>query len=321
MARLRIGRFVGCGSRLVFATLLICVAAVSQAAAPGTDALREKYPDYAVALSLLGEEQTAAAIDKLTPLSKSDDPNLAADAAFFLGRALLMEQRHEDALPLFKRLSGQEADQTTHAAEARYLQGACEARLLKRSEAITTWEAFLKKHPDAPERMRVDAERQVADLKQVKDGSIGDIQHHMDYAGRRLGLEDAGRDTRDRQEDIVAMLTKLIDENEKGECSDCESSDCDKPGQCQKPGGQKSGNSSGSKPGSGPGGSTPGGNKQASGDDVSGRSHQSSDRGEFGDIRQRERTERIFSALKSRYPAQYRKLVEQYSKSLQEDRE
>jgi len=318
MVRLQLGRITFRAWGLAVATLLTSAVSHAWAAAPSTDALREKYPDYAAALSLLGEEQTAEAIKGLTPLAKSDDPHLAADASFFLGRALVMENRHEEALPLFARLAGDQASQTEHAAEALYLQGACESRLLKRNDAIATWEKFLKDHPAAPERMRVDAQRQVAELKQIRDGSIGDIQHHMDYAGRRLALEDAGKGTRDRQEDIVAMLTKLIEENEKQKGEGEGEGEGEGQGQGQ---GQGSGQGSGSQQGSGQGGNTPGGNKQASGDDVAGRAHQSTDRGQFGDIKQRERTERIFSALKSRYPAQYRKLVEQYSKSLQEERE
>lgn len=294
---------------------------------PTTDVLREKYPDYAAALSALGEEQMATAIASLSKLSKADDPHLAADASFYLGRALFMEQRCEEALPLFIRLNGEQAANSTNAGEALYMQGACEARLLKRKDAIATWEKFLKKHPDAPERMRVDAESQLANLKQIGDGSIEDIQHRMDYAGRRLALADPGRDTRHRQDEIVAMLTKLIREDEnQNENEQEQEQDQNQDQQEQqegegKPGSQPGQKGSGGKPGGSPGGKTPGGSRQASGDDVSGRAHQATDRGQFGEIRDRERMERIFSAMKSRYPAQYRKLVEQYSKSLQEDRE
>lgn len=307
------------------AVAFVAVTASASGAPPTTDALREKYPEYAAALSALGEEQMATAIASLSKLAKAGDPHLVADASFYLGRALFIEQRCEEALPLFTRLSGEQAANSTYAAESLYMQGACEARLLKRKEAIATWEKFLKNHPDAPERMRVDAESQLANLKQIGDGSIGDIQHRMDYAGRRLSLADPGRDTRDRQEEIVAMLTKLIreeeeDQNQNEQQQEQNQDQQEQEGQGQ-PGSKPGQKGSGGKPGSGPGGKTPGGNRQASGDDVSGRAHQATDRGQFGEIRDRERMERIFSAMKSRYPAQYRKLVEQYSKSLQEDRE
>ena len=297
--------------------------ATSATAAPATtDALREKYPEYAAALSSLGEEQLGAAIASLSKLAKADDPLLAADASYYLGRALFMEQRCEEALPLFAKLGGEQADHKAYTAEALYMQGACESRLLKRKEAIATWEKFLKKYPDAPERMRVDAESQLATLKQIGDGSIGDIQDRMEYAGRRLALEDPGLDTRTRQEEIVAMLTKLIrEEEDQNENEQEQEENQDQQEGENQPGSKPGQKGSGGKPGSGPGGQTPGGNHQASGDDVSGRAHQATDRGQFGEIRDRQRMERIFSAMKSRYPTQYRKLVEQYSKSLQEDRE
>jgi hypothetical protein len=51
---------------------------------------------------------------------------------------------------------------------------------------------------------------------------------------------------------------------------------------------------------------------------VAGRAHQSTSRGQFGDSQQRERMDRVYSAMKDRFPAQFGKLVEQYSKGLQD---
>jgi tetratricopeptide (TPR) repeat protein len=289
--------------------------AIASAAPPDTDALRAKYPEYRAALAALGDEQTDQAITRLSKLVAAEDPELAADASFFLGRAYVIEERFEEAAPLFARLTGPAAGKTTHAAESLYFRGLCEARLLRRNDAIATLARFLDQYKDAPERMRVDAWRQWAELRRIKEESIEDIQQHMDYARRRLSLEDAGKKTRTDQEEIVAMLTKLIGKEDEDDDSSGQSSEGSSGRGGKMQGGQ------GSKSGSGGGGTSPGGNRQASGDEVVRRLQNPGSRSQFGRLRDRQRAEQIYGALKTRFPARYKELVEQYYKNLQEDQE
>ncbi|MCE9544598.1 MAG: hypothetical protein K8T25_03645 [Planctomycetia bacterium] len=316
-------------TRQLLAIAVLClVAGRTDAAPPDTDALREKYPEYRAALAALGEEQFPAAIAGLSKLSTADDPQLAADATFHLGRAQVLEERFEEALPLFAKVSGPQAAQTTHAGEALYFLGLCQAQLLKRDEAIASFDKFLDKCKDAPERMRVDAWQQVSELKKVRSGSLSDVQQHMEFSRRRLALSDAGKNTRQRQDNIIAMLDKMID---KAEQAESESSSSQQQKQSGKEGEPKEGEKEGqqgqgqigsrrgSQPGQSPAGQNPGGNRSASGDEVSRRTQNPTDRAHFGDIRERERMERVYGALKTRFPAQYRELIEQYYKNLQEE--
>ena len=180
-----------------------------------TEALRELYPEFDSALKSLGEEETKPAIEALGKLAAADDRFLAAESAFFLARAYLMNERFEDALPLLRKLSSNWSDKTLHFGQSLFLQGVSESRLLLRKEAIGSLNAFLEKSKDAPERMRVGAWRHMRLLQLIEDGSIDDVQDRMDYSRRRLALKNSGKKTRDVQDSIIAMLDKLIKEAEK----------------------------------------------------------------------------------------------------------
>jgi len=275
-----------------------------------TAALREMYPEYRAALTALAEEQFDVAETKLKKLIDSDDPYLAVDAAFFQARLHILLERFEEAAPLLKTVSDENADKTLHAGEALLLRGLSAARVLKRKEAIDLLAKYLEENPHAPERMRFGAWRQLMLLRSIPDGSIIDVQDRMDYSRRRLSLESSGKRTQDEQEKIVAMLDKLIKEAEEREA------------QCACSGGGGGGGSQGG--GGGASGGPDGGGKGAKGGNDQSpyktlrRVHRGGKRSAWGELREMER-ERVFGAIKGKFPSRYRQLIEQYYKSLQDE--
>ncbi len=180
-------------------------------------ALSRLHPEFRGALTALAEEETEKAVKTLAELAKSADLYLAAEASYYLARAHMMEERSEDALPLLERLTGELADKTLFAGNARYLLGTSQAQLLHRNEAITSLRTFLKNNPNASERLRVGAFRQIAQLESVQKGSLDDVQGRMNFSRRKLSLERSGDRTRGEQDNIVAMLDVLIKEAEDKE--------------------------------------------------------------------------------------------------------
>lgn len=279
-----------------------------------TAALRELYPDYQAALAALGEENLEEAMNGLRKLSASDDPYLAADATFYLARANMLTERYEDALPLLSDISAKWAGKTLHGPEAMFLSGVSQARLLNRKEAIALLTKYLSENPDAPERMKIGAWRQLEQLKLVKDETISDVFERMDFSRRKLALEDSGKRTQEEQKKIVDVLAKLIKEAEEKEC------DCKGSGKGQGQGkGQGEGEGEGAA-GKGQGqGKSGGGNPQAV-DDPLKRMHRDGPQSPWSKVRDRER-DPAYSAIKTKFPARYEKLIEQYYKSFQEERE
>lgn len=180
-----------------------------------TDALREVSPEFSKALSKLGDEDFPAAIKLLQPLTTSRNEYLAAEARYFVARAMILEENYEGALPHLEKLVGELSGKTIRAGEALFLKGASQLHQLKRKEAGKTLSEFLKKYPHASERLRIAAWRQLEALKTIEKGSLSDVHHHMEFSRRRLALKDSGKQTRDAQKRIVAMLDKMIKDAEK----------------------------------------------------------------------------------------------------------
>lgn len=182
-----------------------------------SEALATLHPEFQGALEALAEEETQKAIKTLAELAKSKDLYLSAEASYYLARAHMMEERCEDALPLLQRLTGDLADKTLFAGNSQYLLGTSHAYLLQRKKAIASLKTFLKNNPNASERLRVGAFRQIAQLESVQKGSLDDVQDRMNFSRRKLALEDSGSRTRGEQDNIIAMLDVLIKEAEDKE--------------------------------------------------------------------------------------------------------
>jgi hypothetical protein len=282
-----------------------------------TEVLRVLHPAYKDALTALGEENLGAAITGLSALTKGKDAWLAADASYFLARAYLLDERFEDSLPLLSDLAGKWADKTTQGGEVLFLRGVAEVALLRHKEATDTLTKFLALYPNAPERMRVGAFRQLEQLKLFEEGTLSDVQLRMEFSRRRLTLEDTGADTRQQQDKIIEILAKLIKEAEERECN-CKGNGQGQ-GQGKKQGKGGEGDSQGQGQGQSQGGSSGGGSKGIDTDTVK-RLHRGGPQSPWSHLRDKDR-DPVFNAIKEKFPARYEQLIEQYYKSFQDESE
>lgn len=267
-----------------------------------TAALRILNPEFDGALKKLAEEDGDAAAELLEPLSKSSDPYLAAEATLFLARARMIEGRFEESLPVVKSLIEQRSGQTIRLGEAWFLKGKLEAGALDREAASTSLKKFLSDFPGEPHRMQGEARATLMDLEEAESDLLTDIHSKMKFSGRRLNLADSGKQTQEVQDDVVALLTEMIDELEKksGNCKGCK-------GACSKPGG------------GGMGGAAPG---MSSGNSEASRiTERNAPRSSWVDLSERQKDPSVFNAAKSRVPVQYRGLIEQYYQSFGEKTE
>ncbi|MEX2175212.1 MAG: hypothetical protein WD872_12690, partial [Pirellulaceae bacterium] len=184
-----------------------------------TEVLRVLHPDFKEALAALGEGNLGVAITKLTTLRESADPFVAGEATYYLARAYLLDERFEDCLPLLADLQSKWSAYSTHGGEVLFLRGVAEVALLRHPEAMDTLSHFLSLYPEAPERMRVGAFRQLEQLKLFEEGTLSDVSLRMDFSRRKLSLEDTGLETRQQQDKIIDILAKLIKAAEERECN------------------------------------------------------------------------------------------------------
>lgn len=266
-------------------------------------ALTAIVPDYAAGLEALSNEDFPAARAKFQPLLESPNPFLSADARFLIARTYIAEERQEEALAQLVDLLDQHGDDTVRQSEAWFLRGQAAAAVLNRSQARRALKRFLRNYPTAPERDRQRAETLLADLEEAEFDLLTDIHAKMDYSRRQLRLTETGQHTQEVQEDVVALLTELIDELEKkcGNCKGCKSCNGSKPG------------------GSGQGGAAPG---NSSGTSQSARiTERTGPRSAWVDLSQRVDDPKTFNAAKETLPLQYRALIEQYYRSFQQTAE
>jgi len=271
-----------------------------------TVGLGRLYPEYQQALVAMARENLDVAAPVLEKFAASKDPYLAADASYYLSRSLILSDNFADALPLLENVTGKLADKTVLAGEAEYMRGVCEARLLKRQEAIASFERFLKQHPDAPERMKVGAMRQLEQLRQFQPETIADVYQRMDLIRRRLAQEQSGEETQEQQNAVIDILAKLIKKAEEKECQ----------GGGQGEGQQQSEGKGGGSEGEGKDGDGSGDQNPALGPVV--KKTYRGPRSPWSQIRDKER-DPAYSAIKEKFPARYEKLIEQYYRSFDED--
>lgn len=280
------------------------------------ETLRLINPEFRDALATLGEENFAEATQKLVPLAKSADAWLAAEASYFLARSFILEERFEEALPLLEDLRGKFAAKSVRGGESLFLTGIAEGQILKRDQAVAALTEFIEKYPDAPERMRVGAFRQLELLKLVEEGTLSDVQLRMEFSRRRLSLQDPGENTREQQGKIIDILAKLIKEAEERECN-CKGSG---QGQGQKKSQGKPGESQSQAQGEGKQGGQSGGGSKGIDSDTAQRLHRGGPTSPWSKLRDKER-DPVFNALKEKFPGRYQELIEQYYKSFENEEE
>ncbi len=269
-----------------------------------TEALMLAYPDYASAIESTDGDDVAAITGKLKPMTNAKDKFLSADASFYLARTLMNEERFEEALPMLERLNKELVDFSTHAASSQYFVGVAQAGLLKNKEAVQAFMQFLQFNPDAPERLRVSAWRQIQQIQAIQEGKMEDIYQRMDFSRRRLDLSEPDDVTQEQQEKVISLLTKMIKEQEKKECSSC-NSQCKNTKEQQQQQQQQAQN----KPKQNK--SQKGGTSSNPNGKFAEKSYDDSDASPWSRLRDRSR-DPANNAIKEKLPARYREIVEKY---------
>lgn len=240
------------------------------------------------------------------------DPNVfvAVHAAAYEIKALVAVDRLLEAGERIEQLLGDKLEGLSRvgrysylAPEIAFLHGYCLLADLQYVDAAHALAEFLRVYPDASQRLVVSAEQMLAELQNRQPGRIGEVADLMNYAGRRLTQRDSGPKVRERQQRIIDILDRLIEDAEELENSSSSSS--------------SSGGGSGQRGGQQPQNPMqdsilPGGRPQE-GPLQSGRR---ANPGEvWGSMPPAER-ERILQALRDNFPSRYRRLVEQYYEQL-----
>lgn len=273
-----------------------------------SSALGAIHKDFAGGLASYQDGKATAAIATLQPFAKAKDPFLSSEARYFLARCFLEKEDHENAYPLLARVKDAPS---VRAADMLFLRGICEAKLLKRKEAIESFAEFMRTYPDASERQRVTAWRQLEILALVEEGTLIDAHQKMEYSRRRLANARANKPTQEQQKATIAILDKLIKQAEEREAVSESKSKKESKGKKKSQSKSKGG---GAKEGQG------GGADDKTPMKTVRKVQQNAERTPWDHVRDKKRDAKALAAIKEKYPARYRALIEQYYRSLQEDK-
>jgi TolA-binding protein len=278
------------------------------------DALAVLYPPFRAALGDFDYGRYESVETSLAPLLTHSDPFLRANAGYFHARALiergLLEEAEEFLTP-FNTSENDAAGYTPYAPHLLFLLGFSEVSNLRFDAAKQTLERLRQRYPDAPEAVAIGTQQLLLELERRETGNLGEVAGLLDYASARLDVTDVQQRVRQRQDEAVALLDRLIEEAEQQEKSG---------------GGGGSGGGRGARGRKGAPAARPQRGAEESAAPVGpgriGDLHSSTPAapGEmWGRMPPAER-EKILQSLRDRFPSRYRQLVEQYYRSLAEEK-
>lgn len=271
-----------------------------------TQGLAVLSPGFRDGLDAYDNDRYAQAATIFGGLRSDADPFVSINAAAYRVKALVQDDRPVDALAdlggLFER-GDDLANRSYLGVEMEFLYGYCLLSDLQYTKAAKALGDFLLRYPTASQRLTVEAQQMLAELQNRQPGAIGEVVDLMNYCGRRLEVADAGDVVQERQQRVVDMLDKMIQDAENQEQ---QSSDNDSGGS----GSSGNGKQSPSNPlqeSTLPGGA--GGKGEL-------RSARRASPGEmWGAMPPAERA-KVMQALRDSFPSRYRQLVEQYYEEL-----
>ncbi|PCJ58283.1 MAG: hypothetical protein COA79_13580 [Planctomycetota bacterium] len=233
---------------------------------------------------------------------------LQAYREYYLARIHVIKGNYEEAEIKLEMLLKGNVKFTTHKEDIFFLLAISLFKQFKRNEAEALFNEFMKRFPDAPERMVVGASQMVNRIRAYEEGSLSDVEERMDYSKRKIRLSDMGEDSIKNQKKIVEILAKLIKEAEQQEQDQRDRNRQNQSGNGQSP----SNPSQPAEESSAPEGKTKIGDL---------KKFSRGKRSEmWGKARKKER-EKVLNNLKEKFPERYRQLIEQYFKGLQKDEE
>lgn len=281
------------------------------------DALALIDPRFAAALSAFDRDEFTAATAAFAALCDDPDPFVAANATYFHARALIERGLLEEAEAALATATSDRVAQlqnTPYAPHVWFLRAYAQAGNLRYEAADEALARIITDYVDAPEPVLLGTRQMRLEFERRERGTLDEVSTTMAYAAARLDVADPHERVPQRQAEAVALLDKLIKDAEQQEQQ-----------QRQNSSGRNSRNQQGKGKSQGQGeglGNPKDVSEVQSGKGRIGDLHgvDKADPGQvWGKLPAAER-ERILQSLRNRFPSRYRELVEQYYRSLAEEK-
>lgn len=286
------------------------------------DALRVLEADYMRAALRVDAErldEAGAILEKLIEkpaektAEKPTDKYLAAAVEYQFARIAVKQRLWELAVTRLEKLrgKGELADFVLPKQKIEMMTAQAYSRVARVDEAIAIAKTLAETDEGRALLARLEVERDGATLDDV-EGTMGDVK-------KRLDVKETGRPTQEKQDKVIAMLDKLIEEALDRENQNSSSGGGGGGGGGGGQGGQAQGGSSGPPSGTGVPSSPATHSALVGGKaDDEGKAASTATMGDFWARLDGKDRARVLDALRKQFPRRYRELIEAYYRSLAE---
>jgi tetratricopeptide (TPR) repeat protein len=207
-----------------------------------------------------------------------------------LARSLVQGSYYDEAIVRLEPLT---LENILDPAALLFYRGVVYHHLADKEKGIAALDRLLENQQQLPQRYRVLGRLMREDLAQLKTGSLDDISRRMKDIRRQLGFGRVGEHVQQSEDEVIRMLDKLIEEEEKKRSENSQSiaggAQSSRPAEDSFPlGGKGSGEVQKRKIGNSAG---------------------------WGDLPPKER-EQAMQAISRDFPAHYREVIEAYFREL-----
>jgi hypothetical protein len=137
---------------------------------------------------------------------------MSANLRVYLGRWLCQYRLYDEAVFFLQEVH---PSQVVDPASLLFFRSVALHKLSVKKEGLESIALLLDDVADSPQRYVSVAGLMMDDLKALKEDSLNEISRLMDDVERRLSLGRAGKRVRQKEDEIVAKLDKLIEELEQ----------------------------------------------------------------------------------------------------------
>lgn len=214
--------------------------------------------------------------------------------SLLLGRWLAQQQLYDETAQV---LDGIEPKDVVDPASLLFFQSVAYHRTLDKERGLPVISTLLENEDAIPRRYASVAKLMEADLKPLKEDSLDEIARLMDAIRIELEHARAGKRVRDRQQEVIAKLEKLIDDLEK-----------------QRQQQQNSASNSNAPP------SKPADDSQAMGGKGTGKvpPRKLESEADWGNLPPKQREEAL-QQISKEFPSHFREVIEEYFRKLARD--
>ncbi|MBL8820235.1 MAG: hypothetical protein JNL58_29700 [Planctomyces sp.] len=161
---------------------------------------------------LIKASRSAAALKLPSLDGPRDDKFYDMCVRLYLGRWLAQHRYFDEGLEQLDALS---PDQNIDPAGLLFYRAVCQKSLLKREAAEDSLTLLLNNVVDVPVRFRAVAEIMQNELRDQNPEGLGEVSRVMSDVQRRLDLGNSGRKVQDQEQQVIALLDKLLEDMEQ----------------------------------------------------------------------------------------------------------